>query len=223
MQLENISNFQKIDLDNWKRKHYYDYFMNKENKMRCRFGMTANIDITNLLNVIKTNKLRCYPTFTYLVSKVLNRHECFKVDEYNGELILWDKLHVRYPMFNEYTKTITSIWLEYDDDFNVFYKNALKDIEKYSGIQSMYAKENFPPNFYDITSIPWVSFTDFQIDMYEVDGTWLLPMVAIGKFFNFGDKVLMPVSIKLHHATCDGYHAGVFYNDLQNLASNFNL
>ena len=223
MELENISNFQKIDLDNWKRKHYYDYFMNKENKMRCRFGMTANIDITNLLNVIKTNKLRCYPTFTYLVSKVLNSHECFKVDEYNGELIVWDKLHVRYPMFNEDTKTITSIWLEYDDDFNVFYKNALKDIEKYSGIQSMYAKENFPPNFYDITSIPWVSFTDFQIDMYGTNGKWIMPLVAIGKFFNFGDKVLMPVSIKLHHATCDGYHAGIFYNELQNLASNFIL
>ncbi|MBR0423382.1 MAG: type A chloramphenicol O-acetyltransferase [Clostridia bacterium] len=223
MELENISNFKKIDLDNWKRKHYYDYFMNKENKMRCRFGMTANIDITNLLHVIKSNKLRCYPTFTYLVSKVLNSHECFKVDEYNGELIVWDKLHVRYPMFNEDTKTITSIWLEYDDDFNVFYKNALKDIEKYSGIQSMYAKENFPPNFYDITSIPWVSFTDFQIDMYGTNGKWIMPLVAIGKFFERDNKILIPISIKLHHATCDGYHAGIFYNELQNLAFNFIL
>ena len=126
-------------------------------------------------------------------------------------------------MFNEETKTITSIWLEYNDNFDIFYKNALKDIQKYSGIKSMYAKENFPPNFYDITSIPWVSFTDFQIDMYEVDGTWLLPMVAIGKFFNSNDKILMPVSIKLHHATCDGYHAGIFYNELQSLVLNFNL
>lgn len=64
MALEKISNFKKIDLDNWERKYYYDYFMNIENKMRCRFGMTANIDITNLLSVIKSNKLRCHPTFT---------------------------------------------------------------------------------------------------------------------------------------------------------------
>lgn len=223
MALEKISNFKKIDLDNWERKYYYDYFMNIENKMRCRFGMTANIDITNLLSVIKSNKLRCYPTFTYLVSKTLNNHYCFKVSNYNGNLVIWDKLHVRYPMFNEETKTITSIWLEYNDNFDIFYKNALKDIQKYSGIKSMYAKENFPPNFYDITSIPWVSFTDFQIDMYKVDGTWLLPMVAIGKFFNSNDKILMPVSIKLHHATCDGYHAGIFYNELQSLVLNFNL
>lgn len=215
--------FKKIDLSAWKRKYYYDYFMNKENGMRCRFGMTANVDITSLLSVIKSNKMRCYPTFTYLVSKVLNSHDCFKVSCYNGELVIWDKLHVRYPMFNEASKTITSIWLEYDDNFEVFYQNALNDIQKYSGIQSMYAKENFPPNFYDITSIPWVSFTDFQIDMYGTDGTWLLPLVAIGKFFSNGDKILMPVSIKLHHATCDGYHAGLFYNELQNLCSDFKL
>lgn len=215
--------FKKIDLNTWERKHYYDYFMNAENRMRCRFGMTANVDITNLLAVIKTNKLRCYPTFTYLVSKVLNSHECFKVDEYNGELIVWDKLHVRYPMFNEDTKTITSIWLEYSDEFDIFYKNALNDIQKYSGIQSMYAKGKLPPNFYDITSIPWVSFTDFQIDMYGTNGKWIMPLVAIGKFFERDNKILLPVSVKFHHATCDGYHAGMFYNELQNLCSDFHL
>lgn len=215
--------FKKINLKTWERKHYYDYFMNRENKMRCRFGMTANIDITNLLSVIKRNKLRCYPTFTYLVSKVINKYSFFKISSYNEDLVIWDKLNVGYPMFNEKTKTVTSIWLEYNNNFDIFYKSALKDIQKYSGIENMLAKGDLPPNFYDISCIPWVSFTDFQIDMFEVDGTWLMPLVVIGKFFKSDNKILMPVSIKLHHATCDGYHAGVFYNELQNLAEKFNL
>lgn len=194
--------------------------MEKQNKMRYRVGMTAQIDITELLNVIKKKKLRCYPTFTYLISKVLNNYDEFKISKYNGDLGIWDEINVRYPMFNAESKTITSIWLKYSNDFEEFY-NAIKDIEKYSGILNMYAKENFPPNFYDITSIPWVSFTDFQLDMYGVDGSWLSPFVAIGKFFKQNERVLLPIHIKVHHATCDGYHIGLFFNELQKLCQNF--
>lgn len=212
--------FTEINLSSWDRKYYYDYFMEEKNKMRCRFGMTAHVDITELLSNIKKQKLRCYPTFTYLVSRVINNHEEFRISENNGILGVWDKLNVRYPMFNEKEKNVTSIWLEYHKDFSTFYDNAILDIEKYSGIKSMFAKENFPPNFYDITSIPWVSFTDFQIDMYKTDGTWLMPFVAIGKFFEQNGRILLPVSIKVHHALCDGYHVGRFFEELQQLCKN---
>lgn len=213
--------YKKIDLNTWDRRCYYELFMNPKNGMRCRVGMTANVDITNLIYTIKKKGLRCYPAFTYLVSRVINGHDCFKYAHFKGDLVLWDNLHVRYPMFNEKSKTVTSIWLEYNENFKMFYAKALQDIEKYSGIQSVYAKGNFPPNFYDITSIPWVSFTDFEIDVYGVDGSWLWPSVVIGKFFHQGDKVIMPVALKVHHATCDGYHMGLFYNELQHLAENF--
>jgi len=209
--------FTEINLNSWDIKYYYDYFMET---MRCRFGMTSHIDITELLPEIKRRKLRCYPTFTYLISRVLNSHDEFKTSQKDGVIGIWDKLNVKYPMFNEKQKNITSIWLEYINNFSEFYKNAINDIEKYSGIKSMFAKENFPPNFYDITSISWVSFTDFQIDMYEFDGTWLAPFVAIGKFSkNLDGKILLPVHINVHHATCDGYHASVFFKELQDLCS----
>ncbi len=214
--------FTKIDLDLWDRKYYYNYFMNEKNKMRCRVGMTAQIDITNLLYQIKSRKLRCYPTFTYLISRVLNNHEEFKISIRDNTLIVWDKLNVRYPMFNKENQNLTSIWLEYNENFQKFYSDAINDIEKYSGIKSMFAKDKMPDNFYDITSIPWVSFTDFQLDLYNVDGTWLAPFVAIGKFFkSYDKKILLPVHIKVHHATCDGYHIGVFFNELQELCGKF--
>lgn len=212
------NSFKKIDKEKWPRAYYYDYFMNS---MRCRFGMTANIDITNFLKAIKSNNLRFYPTITYAVSNIINKFEEFRafIDK-NGEIIIWDVLNVRYPMFNSKDETVTSIWLEYCENFKEFYDKALLDIEKYSGEKSMYAKPNFPPNFYDITSIPWVSFTDFRIDMYGTDGTWLMPFVAVGKFFEQDGRTLLPVHINVHHATCDGYHVGRFYNELQSLVNN---
>lgn len=123
--------FKVIDKENWSRAYYYDYFMNT---MRCRFGMTANIDITRLFKSVKSKKLRFYPTITYAVSSIINKFDEFKISiNKDGELIVWDTLNVRYPMFNCKDKTITAIYLAYHKNFKEFYDMALLDIEEYSG------------------------------------------------------------------------------------------
>ena len=53
--------FKKIDMDNWDRKEYYNWFTTKN---RCKINMTMNIDATPLIKIIKENNLRHYPVFT---------------------------------------------------------------------------------------------------------------------------------------------------------------
>lgn len=62
-------NFTKIDLETWNRKENYNWFTTKN---RCKINMTINVDATNVIKRIKKLKLRHYPTFTYMTSKVLN-------------------------------------------------------------------------------------------------------------------------------------------------------
>jgi len=33
-----------------------------------------------------------------------------------------------------------------------------------------------------------------------------------------GNAIFLPVSLQVHHAVCDGYHAGLFMNYLQSFA-----
>ncbi|PRX69804.1 chloramphenicol acetyltransferase [Cohnella sp. SGD-V74] len=49
-------NFNPIDMDNWSRKPYFNHYLNN---VRCSYSMTANIDITNLLSVIKNKGISC--------------------------------------------------------------------------------------------------------------------------------------------------------------------
>lgn len=51
-------NFQTIDLDTWYRKSYFDHYM-KEAK--CSFSITTNVNVTNLLAVLKKKKIKLYP------------------------------------------------------------------------------------------------------------------------------------------------------------------
>lgn len=43
----------------------------------------------------------------------------------------------------------------------------------------------------------------------------------VGRFFEDSGKFLLPVSISVHHDTCDGYHVSKFFSEFQDLALNF--
>lgn len=40
-------------------------------------------------------------------------------------------------------------------------------------------------------------------------------MITIGKYENVGSQLLMPVNIKVPHATVDDYHVSLFFEILQ--------
>ena len=208
--------FTKIDLETWSRKENYDWFTTKN---RCKINMTLNIDATNVIKRIKELKLRHYPTFTYMISKVLNSSNEFKTS-YNedNDLGIYDVIHPRYPIFHESDKRISVLWTEYSDSFKLFYNRFISDINIYGENRSMAAKGKFPINCFDMSSLPWSSFTSFDCPPTS-DIVWLAPFVMVGKFFKFGEKLLLPVSISVHHATCDGYHVSMFFKELQELCN----
>ena len=46
------------------------------------------------------------------------------------------------------------------------------------------------------------------------------PVFTMAKFQQEGDRVLLPVSVQVHHAVCDGFHAARFINTLQLMCDN---
>ncbi len=82
----------------------------------------------------------------------------------------------------------------------------------------MQLKGNQPPNSFPVSTIPWTTFTGFNLNIIN-EGDFLLPIITWGKYFSSeGNSVLIPISVQVHHAVCDGYHASQFINDLQELA-----
>ena len=45
------------------------------------------------------------------------------------------------------------------------------------------------------------------------------PKITFGKMIQHGDQLSMPVSIHVHHALMDGYHAGQFVELFQDAMS----
>lgn len=208
--------FNLVDRKNWDRNSYFVYYLNQQ----CTFSITANIDITLLLKQLGNNGFKLYPIFIYMVSKTVNSHVEFRTC-FNDEGVLgyWDNMIPSYTIFHSDNHSFSSIWTEFAHEFSLFYKNYQDDIKQYADVKGLFTKGNIPKNTFPISSIPWVSFTGFNLNLNS-DNNFLLPIITGGKYFNQKDKTLLPISLQVHHAVCDGYHASTFINEVQQLANN---
>ncbi|MGN7356971.1 type A chloramphenicol O-acetyltransferase [Paenibacillus sp. SAF-054] len=204
--------FNPIDMDNWSRKPYFEHYLNH---VRCTYSMTANIEITILVSKLKDKGMKLYPALIHMITTVINRHSEFRTClDAEGRLGYRDSLSPSFTIFHDDEKTFSSIWTLYSEDFNEFYSRYLDDMKVYGSVKQLFAKEKEPPNTFPISSIPWVSFTSFNLNLVN-EGNYLQPIFTIGKYDRQNEKILLPLSGQFHHAVCDGYHASVLYNELQ--------
>lgn len=204
--------FNPIDLENWSRKPYFEHYLNN---VRCTYSMTAQLDITRLLAETKTKGIKLYPALIHMIGAVVNRHREFRTCfDAEGRLGYWDSLSPSFTIFHVDDRTFSSVWTSYSDKFHDFYRGYLDDFEKYGAVKRLSAKPDEPPNTFPVSSIPWVGFTGFNLNVYN-EGTYLLPIFTMGKYVRQHESILLPLSVQLHHAVCDGYHAGVLFNGLQ--------
>ena len=212
--------FKPIDTSSWNRKPYFDHYFNQ---IRCTYSITANIDITNVLSFKDRNKVKLYPLLIYVISKAVNKYEEFRTAiNDRGEIGVWETLSPCYTVFHKDSESFSNIWTEWNDDLNLFLSNFEQDSKRFGQIDRIDAKPNTPANVFPISSLPWTTFTGFNLNIFA-DGTYLLPIFTYGKYFKDGNRYLIPLSIQVHHAVCDGFHVSRLINEIQQECSNMAL
>ena len=120
-----------------------------------------------------------------------------------------------YPaIFNEERKNFSSVWTPFDPDYQTFLRRYLADVERYKTSPHYRPKPGAPENCFDVSMVPWLSFTGFHLNLYG-SGKYLLPIFTMGKFVEREGRRLLPLAVQVHHAACDGYHVGKFVERLQ--------
>lgn len=201
-------NFKKIDINNWKRKEYFEHYFSN---VPCTYSMSIKLDISNIIK----NKMKLYPSMIYCISTIVNQHEEFRINiNPKGEIVLYDVLFPCYTIFHKNDETFSNIWTKYHTDYNDFLNEYEKDQIMFINNKGINAKPNTPENTFPISMIPWTSFDGFNLNLKN-DYDYLLPIFTMGKYYHENDKIILPLSIQVHHAVCDGFHTCRFLNELQ--------
>ena len=116
-------NYKVIDKEKYYRKGVFRHFTED---CRCSTSITARIDVTELATHSKNTGTKFYINFLYILSKVLNSREDYRMGYLwqTDELICYDVINPTQYVFHEDTETCTPVYTEYDEDYEKFYAAA---------------------------------------------------------------------------------------------------
>ena len=195
--------YRVIDRETYYRKGVFRHF---SEDCKCSTSITARIDVTELAEWSKRTGSKFYLNFLYLLSKVLNSRDDYKMGYLwqTDELICYDVIHPTQYVFHEDTETCSPVYTTYSPDYEVFYAGALADLERAKESREYGLDMENHPNWFDASYISWLSYDSLNIEL--PDGyLFFSPIVNWGKYREENGHLVMPVSVRLNHAIADGY------------------
>ena len=210
--------FTPVDLRTWNRGEVFVYF---SQMAPTGYSLTVKVDVTRMKAALDEAGLKFFPAYVWLVTKVLNRQQAFRMAEKDGQTGFYSHLTPLYATFHEQDKTFSLMWTEYDEDFGAFYEGYLFNQQTYGANQGILARKDTlpPPNAYTVSCVPWISFAHFAVHSYNKP--YYFPSVEAGRFVCENGRLMLPLSITCHHAATDGYHVSLFLGQLQAEADAF--
>ncbi len=211
--------YRVIDKDSYYRKGVYRHFTED---CKCSTSMTARVDVTALAARSAETGTKFYLNFLYILSKVLNSREDYRMGYLwqTDELICYDVIHPTQYVFHEDTETCTPVYSLYDEDYEVFYAGALRDLERAKASREYALDAAGHPNWFDASCIPWLSYDSLHLEL--PDGyLYFAPIVNWGKYREENGKLMMPVSVRLNHAIADGFLLANVFRLLQREIESF--
>lgn len=207
-------NYKIIDKEKYYRKGVFRHFTED---CKCSTSMSARIDVTDLVEYSKKTNTKFYINFLYILSKVLNSREDYRMGYLwqTDELICYNVINPTQYIFHEDTETCTPVYTTYNENYKIFYFNALNDIEKAKKIREYGLDMKNHPNWFDASYISWLSYDSLNIEL--PDGhLFFAPIVNWGRYREENGRLVMPVSVRLNHAIADGFLVANVFRLLQN-------
>ena len=205
--------YQIVDFDTWKRAEKFKYFLNHE---KCMITVTCNVDVTDFVAKCKLHGLKFYTAFICLMTRVLNQEEHFRFGyDKAGDVVIYDCIKPFYTDSVRNSDSFHCLVTEYHSDTKKMYESVTADREKNRDNETL-TPENMADNIFSVTAVPWIHYTQLDLnDASHPDS--LAPAIALGKYELHEGKLMLPLTLWIHHAVCDGVHVGKFFVETERL------
>lgn len=202
---------QLIDLKTWNRASHFEFFSKFEEPF---FGITTPIDCTIAYQKSKTLQV---PFFVYYLHQTLvavNKIENFRLRIEGENVVLYDEIDTSATIMRE-DKTFGFSYIKFHEDLHEFNKTAQIEIQRIQNTPGILTRE-YPENIIHFSAVPWINFTGLTHSR-SFSAPDSCPKISFGKLMDENGKKTMALSVTAHHGLLDGYHMGLFVEELQNL------
>ena len=199
-----------LDLANWARRDLFEFFIGFD---KPYFNICARLDISNLLALLRRRaNVSVSLAYHYFALRIANEIEPFRYRLREGKVIVHDVINggTTVLLAND---SYTFAYFDYEEDFEKFVLEAGRAVKEAQTGNHPFKPTNRDDTVY-FTVLPWVSFTSFSHarNWGREDS---VPRIAFGKFTKENDRILLPISVEVHHALMDGLHVGQYLARLE--------
>jgi len=199
-----------ITFSNPHRQKHFDFF----NQMNHpHFNITVELEVPKFVSFVKDLKIKFTPAMVFAIAKAANAVKEFKWRIKNGQVIEHHYVHPSYALHTEASSVFSFCTVAFQSKLTDFVNDALQ-VEAKMQQNPSFEDEPDRDDYLFMSSIPWFHFTAIQHAMqyHPCDS---VPRFTFGKYIKRNNKLMMPLSIQVHHALVNGKEVATFLEVLQ--------
>lgn len=200
-----------IDLETYPRRSHFEYF----GAMAFPYvGLTANVDVTNLIRFAKAHGGSSFHAVLWAAAKAVNAIPELRQRIVDGQIVEFDHCNIGYTVARE-DHTFCNCDVETRMPLEDFLKDARRRQDEAIKHPGFVNPDEDEVGQIFTSCVPWVEFT--QVVQPVPSPGDCNPRIVFGKYIPDGDRTRMPLHIQCNHALVDGWHIGEFYRIFQEI------
>ena len=202
-----MSAFSIIDEKTWKRSTHCAVF---RNCIEPSFCVTFDLDVTKFYREIKKKGSSFTFALIYIVTECANQIEEFRYRFLDGKIVMFDKIDTAFTYLDKETELFKVV--------NVPFKGSMQEYCKTAKHKAQTQKEYFTGplgnDVFQFSPMPWVTYRHIShTNSGKKENA--TPLFDWGKFYEKGERLLLPFSVQVHHSFVDGIHIGKLAGKVQ--------
>lgn len=202
-----------LDIDNWNRKEHFEFFSQFDEPF---FGIVAEIDCTDGYNFCKQNDIPFFMFYHHKAILAVNQIEEFRYRIRGNDVIIFDTIHVTSTISRD-DNTFAFSYVTYNHSFKEFAELFQSETDAIRSSAGLGLNENTGRlDVIHFSTVPWIRFTGVTHARNFKNGE-SIPKITFGRYHRINEKLMMPVSVNVHHGLMDGLHVGKYFELFEHL------
>ena len=208
-----MNHYQVIDEKSWERAMHCMVF---RSSVEPAFCVTFEADVTNFLKKVKQQKYSFTLAMVYAVCKCANEIEAFRYRFLDGQVVLFDKIDTAFTYLNTESELFKVVNVQMQENMQDYVELAAKTARE----QKEYFTGPLGNDVFQCSPMPWITYTHIShTNSGKKDNA--TPLFDWGRYYEKGERIVMPLSVQAHHSFVDGIHIGKFADRLQKYLNEF--
>ena len=204
-------NYHEIDMTTDPRKAHFDHFRHAPNP---HVGLTVDVDVTDFVRLCKARGWSFYLAFIRVAAMAANAVPELRRRIRGDQVLEYDRCDTSHIELLE-SGAYCYCTLRHDP------AQSWEDYMRYAAAQRELAKtgasieeEADVEGMYFISTVPWLHYREFSQPNYGTEAS--NPAITWGKYEpDYRGRLMMPVSLLVHHSLVDGLQIAAFYENLK--------